>query len=473
MGIEKFHKWLYNRYKNCFEDIKKSSFNYVYIDINCILHRVVNGSINEKMLFKKFYSHINNILKFNVPTKKLILAIDGVAPFAKIILQRKRRLKISRNISSKNINRKSGIINVVNPLHFTPGTKFMKLLPEKINKFLKKIESTYKIKTEILNGSGEAEFKIVNSLTKISKNNDRHLLVSTDADIILIACSVTNNITKNIYINNFKYIISIDKLLQLHKQKVGISSNSNKDFMLISLLMGNDYLPKLNYVNPDKLWDAYISALKNDNKGCFINNNFNYDFLLNLFRALIVQIPKQWISQFNVYNYSEDMYKNYIEGLVWCSEVYTNSLCEQTEYMYKYNYSPHPFGLLFYLESNIKTLKTEQTNTPILKLIIPEDIYAILVLPKSSLHLVDNKYSKKIDESLNFLYDEEMCKDCIKYHKMLDSYHTELQNDPDNVDKIKEIKKIMKETSLVMIKHKNIHKNISISEINHVIKYLS
>lgn len=470
MGINKFHKWLYNRYQDCFQDIKKNSVDYVYIDINCILHRIVNGSINEKILFKKFYSHIDNILKFNVPTKKLILAIDGVAPFAKIILQRKRRLQISRNISSKNVNQ-SDILNVINPLYFTPGTKFMKLLPERISKYLKKIELKYKIKTEILNGSGEAEFKIIKELVKNSKKNDRHLLVSTDADIILIACATTNSIISNIYINNFKYIISIDKLLQLHKQKVGNSSNSNKDFMLISLLMGNDYLPKLNYVNPNKLWEAYKYVLKDNDEGCFINNNFNYEFLLNLFRRLIIQIPKQWMSQFNMYNYDENMYKNYIEGLRWCFEVYMNSLCEQTEYMYKYNKSPHPFGLLFYLESNIKTLKSEQTNKFIEKLIIPEDIYAVLVLPKSSLHLLDNKYSKKIDESLNFLYDEEICKDCIKYHKILDDCHNKLNSD--NFDNMEKIKKTMKETSLIMLKHKNIHKNISISEINHVIKYLS
>lgn len=467
MGIGKFHKWLYHAYPDCFNKINSVFYDYVYIDINCILHRIVSGSINENILFGRFYSYIDNLLKNNIPTKQLIFAIDGAAPFAKIILQRKRRLKISRNIGQQN-----DTLNIVGPLHFTPGTKFMKSLPEKISKYIKKIELAYKIKVDILVGSGEAEFKLIRKLLDITKikNNGNHLLVSTDADIIIMVSSIMNDNIKNIYVNNLKYVISIDKLLQLHKGKVGLSNNSNKDFMLVSLMMGNDYLPKLNYVNPDKLWDAYIYSLRNDDKGCFIGNNLNYNFLLNLLRNIIVNLSKQWLSQFHIDDYDPNMYKNYLDGLRWCTEIYVNGLCEQTEYMYTYDLSPHPFGLLFYLESNINKLKGSNNDIKLEKNDVPDDVYGILILPKSSLHLLDEEYSKKIDNKLDFLYDEELCERCIGYHKVLGDYHRKIANS-DDIGK-NNIRKEIGNISVQMVNHKRKHKDISIEEIIYVIKCL-
>ena len=190
MGVEKFHKWLCNTYPNSFRKSNYDFYDNVYIDINCILHRIVAGSINENILFGRFYSYIDFVLKNNIPTKRLTFAIDGAAPFAKIILQRKRRLKISRNIDQQN-----DVLSIVSPLHFTPGTKFMKSLPEKINKYIKKIEVSYKIKVEVLFGSGEAEFKLIRKLLDIAKdkNNETHLLVSTDADMVIMASSILNS----------------------------------------------------------------------------------------------------------------------------------------------------------------------------------------------------------------------------------------------------------------------------------------
>jgi hypothetical protein len=140
--------------------------------------------------------------------------------------------------------------------------------------------------------------------------------------------------------------------------------------------------------------------------------------------------------------------------------------------MYNFDISPHPFGFLFYLESNIKTLKEDHQKNLLTKLdIIPDDIYAILILPKSSLHLLDEKYLKKIDDNLNFLYSEEICEECIKFHKILGDYHKKLLNSDDK-KYANEIRKKIGNISVHMINHKQIHKNISAKEINYVIKYL-
>jgi len=474
MGVGKFHKWLFKTYPDCFDANKISFYDNVYIDINCILHRLAFGFLNENILFKRFYSYVNRLIEINNPTKKLIFATDGVAPLAKIILQRKRRLKISRNMNSDTPN-------TINPLYFTPGTKFMKSLPEKISGYMKRIETDYNIKVEFLSGAGESEAKLIRYLSNIKNNDESHLLVSTDADIIIMACSISNDNVKNVTINNLKYMISIDKLLQCHKQKVGTSLCSCKDFMMISLLMGNDYLPKLKFVEPDKLWDIYQCSLNADKKGCFVDDNLNYNFLLSMLRKLVTKLPKRWLSQFHIDNYNPQMYQNYIDGLKWCSDIYVNCICEQTEYMYNFNESPHPFGLLFFIETNIKSLTNDKISNTKLNT-IADDIYAILVLPKSSLHLIDEKYSKKIDKKLDFLYDEEMCEQCTNYHKIIGNYHKQHSELLETIkssetielsETLKTIKKNINDTLLNMTKHKQIHKDIGIKEINFVIKYFS
>ena len=464
MGIDKFHKWLSKTYPSSVSNDEGCKYyDNVYIDINCLLHRVISGSLNERILFCKLYSCIDNILVANVPIKRLVLAVDGTAPFAKILLQRKRRLKLSRNMDAENVT-------YVNPLQFTPGTKFMKSLPEKISKYIKKIELTYKISVEFRLGSGEAEFKLMSQI--LSRVNENHLIISTDADVIIMACALN---IRNIRVNNLKYIISIDELLRSHKIKMGLSKkyDSGKDFMFISLFLGNDYLPKLNFVNADKLWNAYKYACeicKNNVSvplGCFLENNLNYEFLKIFLRKLVVDLAKKWINRFEIRNYDPNMYQKYIDGLKWCSLSYTTGTCDSIDYMYNFE-SPHPFGLIFYLESEldkIKKVTNNDLNTE--KVTVPEDIYAILVLPKSSLHLLDKKYHK-IDSCLDFLYTEELCPNCIEFYENLRNLHKNLAQEKSDVTR-KNITKLVSKIG----KHKATHKDIGIKEINFAINYLT
>lgn len=463
MGIENFHKWLNDTHPKCIKPIEANFYDYVYIDINCILHRIVANSTNENMLLKKLCSYIDNLLKINIPVKRIIFAIDGAAPFAKILLQRKRRLQISRNIKQQDC------LDSVNPLQFTPGTKFMKSFPEKMNTFITKLETTYKIKVELLFGPGEAEFKLLRKFLDITKTNNNinhnHIIISTDADIIVMIASVSN--IKNVYINNLKYVISINEMIDLHCNKYGKSANPNYDFMLISMFMGNDYLPKVNYINFNKLWDSYKYALDKYPSGCIQDKSGKlcYDFLQLLLQKLITNIPIKWLGLLNINNFNDGLYKNYLNGLNWCQEVYLKGCCEQTDYMYKYDTSPHPLGLLYYISINYNELNKESFKLN--KIQVPDDIYAILVLPKSYTYLLDKTYTSKIDNRLDFLYDNESCKKCENYQIDMNDLQKQLKENNCEI-----IKNKIKRLSTIIGKHKKTHKDIQDSEIKYAINCL-
>src|SRR5437870_4638373 len=139
MGINKFFTWMRKSYSSSVLPLSSSQtiYDHVYIDINVILHRIIGHSPTEDILLEKLCSYINNILKFSKPTKTLTFATDGIAPFAKLIVQRKRRLNYFR------ANKKC--IPEINPLCFTPGTYFMNSLSVKLSDFFCDLERKLKI----------------------------------------------------------------------------------------------------------------------------------------------------------------------------------------------------------------------------------------------------------------------------------------------------------------------------------------
>lgn len=484
MGIDNFHKWLEATYPASLDRTGADGFyDHVYIDLNCILHRIVAGSINERILFGRFYSYVDRLLTTNVPTKTVTLAIDGIAPFAKIILQRKRRLRISRNIqrdadADADATRPR---DVVSPLHFTPGTRFMKGLTQKLERYLRKLEVCFKVKVDLLQGAGEAESKLITRILERGSSGESHLLVSTDADAVIMACGIQ---VKNIAVNNLKYIISLDRLIQSHVTRVGRSRHPGRDFMFCSLLMGNDYLPKLAFINFDRLWAVYSSTLKVDPVGCFGGDDtINRAFLLGLLRGIVITLKRQWLNRFSVDSYDPAMYGDYLRGLQWCSSLYLTGVTRSLDYMYSHDGSPHPFGFLFHLELTVTGLHRDPPVPLNVAPYVPDDIYAILVLPKASLHLIDEAYAKRIGSQLHFLYDEELCPECILSHKVMGDLHRELGaidgddgddgDDGEGTGNGDDVRKRIATESLKMVRHKQLHRDITIDEIHSVIKFFA
>jgi hypothetical protein len=450
MGIKNFHKWLKSNIPDIFTtELKK--YDNIYFDMNACLHLCSYKCNTEDKLIKNVSNYIKFMLLKITPLKTVTMVSDGSAPMAKLLLQRKRRLELSRKID----------INSVNPLLFTPGTKFMLNLEKLFEKLINEIKEIYGVEIILdFNTPGEGEVKIINHIDK-KDNNETHIIISNDADSIVLA-----NLSKNynmidiaIKIGNTMEIINIKKISEKFKYK--------DDFSFLALLNGNDYLPKLGYCNFDKIIDSY----KVLNKQIIINNTINNKAFKSLIEIIIQKINKGFLKNYKIKNYESKVYGNYVEGLHWCYATYKNSNCISYDFMINYKTIIHPLGLLWYLILDNKDILEKENNQ---ENIIDNKLYAYLVMPKKGLCLLENNYNIK---ELNDIYEDEECELCNDYSKKLGELNVSygviktFTEDYSEEDKINLLNKI-RIKRLEYREHKKKHKNITSEDIKTIIKQI-
>jgi len=286
MGIPFFFGWLLKKYK--WSSFKVSTINKIvdtlYIDANCMLHpscfkvleKLPKDTPIEKLeneMINGCIQDLDNLIKYVSPKEKLYVAVDGVAPLAKITQQRKRRYKSYVETQLKNDIKKKYNVPISNWTNasITPGTLFMEKLHNKLNEYLKTLKTPNKIIYSSYHTAGEGEHKIFDY---IRNNNDDSIKVvyGLDADLIFLAMASSQ---KNIYLirentefssvvddEQFAYVI-IDNLVhcfneQIYEQimisltRMGLNTTFKNiqtcyinDIILICYLLGNDFLPHI------------------------------------------------------------------------------------------------------------------------------------------------------------------------------------------------------------------------------------
>jgi 5'-3' exonuclease len=481
MGIKKFIDYIIFSYPSSVVDIEDvKNVDNMYIDLNFVLHYSMYGCANESMLLSRLYNNIDYLMDTIRPTKALILATDGSPSLAKILLQRKRRLDMARRYIN---NDDSDVENVDNDfrLSFTVGTNFMDTLKQTLKKYLENVKKKYKVDViTIFNEPNEAEMKIIKQIIKSSNLNESHAIISNDCDVIVIAAS--SNI-KKIYIINIcpkKTIrcFSVDKLMDLHNKKTNCN---NTDFAFVMLLVGNDYIPKLNFISFESLWSSYSKTIINNNKRLITNElTINPDSFTIFLRNLITYIPFNQNNKITLEQYDPKIIKHYLEGLVWCLTNYTTGTCDKYDYMYNYR-SLQPLEILYFYEFNKQKEESKIYYPQPLFEPINKHIYSILILPKKAKFLINEKYHNIMDNELSYLYEEEMCKDCENLHLQLRTLNSELKelrlntdtNDPELLNDLElPIKKKISKISTKMSKHKKNHKNLSVDDIYNAINII-
>ena len=152
MGVPGFFAWLLkqNKHNNIIINQTKQ-IDCLYLDANCLFHpkcfdilKLYPGETNvdtlEKLMIKRIIAYIDYLIRFTNPTTLIYIAVDGVAPLAKINQQRKRRYKsiidnkMRSDLQAKhNIKGNNSWSNIV----ITPGTEFMKKLDAELEKLSK------------------------------------------------------------------------------------------------------------------------------------------------------------------------------------------------------------------------------------------------------------------------------------------------------------------------------------------------
>ncbi|KAI0883336.1 exoribonuclease 1 [Annulohypoxylon maeteangense] len=299
MGVPKFFRWLSERYPAISQLIAENripEFDNLYLDMNGIIHNCTHKDshdtsfrLSEDEMFIRIFNYIEHLFGKIKPKKLFFMAIDGVAPRAKMNQQRARRFRTALDAEQarEKAIREGEELPKDDPFDsncITPGTEFMAKLTQQLKYFInKKIseDSDWQVCDIVLSGHevpGEGEHKIMEYIRNAKAQPDyhpnvRHCLYGLDADLIMLGllshdphfCLLREEVTfgrasktksKELEHQNFylMHLCIVREYLELEFQElkkegcIKVPFDMERiidDFILMAFFVGNDFLPNL------------------------------------------------------------------------------------------------------------------------------------------------------------------------------------------------------------------------------------
>ncbi|MEW5297011.1 MAG: hypothetical protein WDW36_000248 [Sanguina aurantia] len=211
MGIPKFYRWLSERYPLLNQKVTATEgppeIDNLYLDMNGIIHNCTHANRtdvknDEHAMMLKVFTYLEKLVQIIKPQKVLFMAIDGVAPRAKMNQQRSRRFKSAEERKQLEAEkRRKGEEVSSDPFDsncITPGTAFMARLGSHLRFFIRRKiaeDPLWQTPTIVFSGHeipGEGEHKIMEYIrwekqSSAYEPNIRHCLYGLDADLIMLA----------------------------------------------------------------------------------------------------------------------------------------------------------------------------------------------------------------------------------------------------------------------------------------------
>lgn len=311
MGIESFFGAYINRkFNKCVQRTLRGKNSSLFIDCNGIFHNSAQrvygyGEFSVPMvgdpntlLLQSIIEKIEEIIVNVNPQDNFIIAPDGVAPMAKLNQQKSRRFlsSMERTIS-------------FDSNQFTPGTDLMFSIDEYIKKWL----YTFELPPNTIYSShldkGEGEHKIFQFIRENKvKGNGNHILYGLDSDLIILSllCPL-----KKIFLmrEDYSSVINIDKLRELIKQEFYFTNCNEskliKDFSVIVMFAGNDFLPKLPSFTETRQFLEKFTMIYKNNRQHIVDDSNNIDFrvIMKLFDQYNEIEDLQNIYYYNMHKY--------------------------------------------------------------------------------------------------------------------------------------------------------------------------
>lgn len=217
-GIPKLFRWLIDLYPLVLESVGEGLSNNAmlvdnfYLDMNGIIHTCTHSNndklipLNEQDMFLRIFAYTDRLYKLVNPKRQMFLAVDGVAPRAKMNQQRSRRFRSSKEreaLIAEHIAKEGQLPEEesFDSNCITPGTEFMHRLSIAFRRWIE-----HKMKTDpfwqngaevIFSGPdvpGEGEHKVMDLIREERESDPtyvpgkyRHCLYGLDADLIMLS----------------------------------------------------------------------------------------------------------------------------------------------------------------------------------------------------------------------------------------------------------------------------------------------
>ncbi|VDM60999.1 unnamed protein product [Angiostrongylus costaricensis] len=317
MGVPKFYRWISERYPCLSEVIVDSEipeFDNLYLDMNGIIHHCSHPDDSDVMLripqeqiFADIFAYVDTLFNIIRPKKVFFLAVDGVAPRAKMNQQRARRFMSARTAEEQiqALIRKGEAVPTEKRFDsncITPGTVFMSELHKALSAWL-----STKIEKDVAWGNirvylsghdcpGEGEHKIMEFIRHERSlegydPNTKHCLYGLDADLLMLGiCSHEPHFSllreevrfsrpqsKRTGVSSIKFHLLHLSLLREYlswefyplKTTLPFAYDMERivdDWILMGFLVGNDFIPHLPHVHIHEdalplLYQTYIQVL--------------------------------------------------------------------------------------------------------------------------------------------------------------------------------------------------------------------
>ena len=353
MGIPKFFRYISERWPMILQLIEGTQipeFDNLYLDMNSILHTCTHGNdddvtkrMTEEEVFAKIFTYIDHLFLTIKPKKTFYMAIDGVAPRAKMNQQRSRRFRTAMDAEhalQKAIDHGEEIPKgePFDSNSITPGTEFMAKLTKNLKYFIHdKISNDAKWREIdiIFSGHevpGEGEHKIMDFIRRITAEKDfdentRHCIYGLDADLIILGLSThaphfallreevvfgrrNSNKVKTLENQNF-YLLHLSLLREYMELEFSEIADEMQfpfdfervldDFILVMFVIGNDFLPNLPDLHLNK--GAFPVILQTFKEALLhLDGYINEHGKINLER---LRVWFQYLSQFELLNFEK------------------------------------------------------------------------------------------------------------------------------------------------------------------------